>query len=272
MRREVHTWAGTRENAAAAARGRLWPEIARRHFLAWSGHLLRGKITDMPCPNLEEDISQSGFALIPSVMNSADRQSLLATLGPVTGAGRRGLLDLPEVSALARSERWLELIRPHLPREPQPVRAIFFDKSPEANWGVPWHQDLTIALQARTEVPSFGPWSVKDDIPHVQPPAVLLEQMLTLRLHLDDADEANGALRVLAGSHRHGRLNGERILELRASGTESLCIAAAGDALLMRPLLLHASSRSTSPRHRRILHIEYAGFLLPEPLRWHEAS
>src|SRR5205807_4301579 len=95
------------------------------------------------------------------------------------------------------------------------VRAIYFDKSPEANWLVSWHQDLTLALRARAEVPGFGPWSTKDGIPHVQPPVELLQQMLSVRLHLDDADESNGALRVLPGSHRCERLAPARIRELR---------------------------------------------------------
>ena len=96
--------------------------------------------------------------------------------------------------------------------------------------------------------------------------------MLTVRLHLDDADEFNGALRVLPGSHRLGRLSSERIQELRSRQSDFLCAVSAGDALLMRPLLLHASSRSTSARHRRVLHIEYAAFTLPDELNWHEVA
>ncbi|HEX8372708.1 MAG TPA: phytanoyl-CoA dioxygenase family protein [Chthoniobacterales bacterium] len=216
------------------------------------------------------DIEQNGFAVVPDVMTAAEQEELLAALGPVAGAGRRGLLRFPVVAQLARSARLLEIIRPHLQAEPFPVRAIYFDKSADANWLVPWHQDLTLALQAKVEMPDFGPWSVKEDIPHVQPPMVLLEQMLTIRIHLDDADESNGALRVLAGSHRLGRLSAERIQELRSERPEVVCNARAGDALLMRPLLLHASGRSTSARHRRVLHIEYAAFQLPDGLQWSE--
>ncbi len=152
------------------------------------------------------------------------------------------------------------------------MRAIYFDKSPEANWLVPWHQDLTLALQARVEMPGFGPWSVKDGVPHVQPPVELLQQMLTIRLHLDDTDQTNGALRVLPGSHRLGRLSAAQIRDFRSGQAETLCVAAAGDALLMRPLILHASGRSTSLHHRRVLHIEYAAFTLPTELAWHEAA
>lgn len=146
-----------------------------------------------------------------------------------------------------------------------------FDKSSEANWLVAWHQDLSLAVRSRIEVPGFSAWSVKEGVPHVQPPVEWLQRMLTVRLHLDDADEANCALRVLPGSHRMGRLPAARIQELRGGQPDVLCALSAGDALLMRPLLLHASSRSSSARHRRVLHIEYAAFSLPEGLNWHEA-
>lgn len=220
---------------------------------------------------MNHNVEEHGFSIVPKAIDAAAQKELLSTLGPVVGAGRRGLLSFPAVAAVARLPRLLDLIRPHLPAEPFPVRAIYFDKSPEANWLVVWHQDVTLALRSRVEVPGLGPWSTKDGIPHAQAPAELLEQMLTIRLHLDDADESNGALRVLPGSHRLGRLSSERIRELCAQHSDFVCAASAGAALLMRPLLLHASSRSTSARHRRILHIEYAAFALPSGLEWHES-
>jgi len=221
---------------------------------------------------MNDGIEERGFAIACQVIEEAEKRELISVLGPVSGAGRRGLLNVPAVAALARSARLLDLVRPHLASEPFPVRSIYFDKSPEGNWLVPWHQDLTLAVRNRVDVSGFGPWSVKEGVPHVQPPVELLEQMLIVRLHLDDADESNGALRVLPGSHRLGRLPAERIQELRVCERDHLCVARAGDALLMRPLLLHASGRSTSARHRRVLHIEYAGFPLPAELRWHEAD
>ena len=219
---------------------------------------------------MNHEVQQHGFAVVPGVINADEQRELISTLGPVAGAGRRGLLALPAVAELARSPRLLDFIRPHLTSAPFPVRAIYFDKSADTNWLVPWHQDLTLALHTRADVPGFGPWSTKDGVPHVQPPVEILQQMLTLRLHLDDADETNGALRVLPGSHRQGRLSAERIREMRDQQSEFLCAVSAGDALLMRPLLLHSSGRSTSARHRRILHIEYAAFTLPPGLNWHE--
>lgn len=217
-------------------------------------------------------LKEQGFAVVPRVLQPSEPQWLIDALGPVSGAGKRGVLNIPMVEQLASSARLLALIRPHLPSEPRPVRSIYFDKSPNSNWLVAWHQDLTLAVRARIHIAGFGPWSTKDGVPHVQPPIELLEQMLTIRLHLDQCDQSNGALRVLPGSHLLGRLSFERIQELRGQRSEVLCSAFAGDALLMRPLLLHASSRSQRNRHRRVLHIEYAAFSLPEPLQWHEAA
>ncbi len=221
---------------------------------------------------MRNEIDNRGFAVASRVIEDSEQRELISVLGPVSGAGRRGMLSVPAVATLARSEPLLDLVQPHLPSEPFPVRTIYFDKSSEGNWLVPWHQDLTLALRGRVDVSGFGPWSVKEGVPHVQPPVELLEQMLIVRIHLDDADESNGALRVLPGSHRLGRLSAEQIQKLRAQGPEHLCAARAGDALLMRPLLLHASSRSTSAKHRRVLHIEYAAFPLPAELQWHEAE
>jgi hypothetical protein len=219
---------------------------------------------------MPDHLNTLGFARIPGVLDATELSRLLTALGPTNSAGRRGLLSNPTVAALASSTTLLDLVRPHLPTPPVPTRAIYFDKSPDTNWLVPWHQDLTIALRERADIPGFGPWSTKDRITHVQPPVALLEQMLTVRLHLDPTDASNGALRVLPGSHRSGRLDPGQIQQWRERQAEFLCTASAGDVLLMRPLLLHASARSTTDRHRRILHIEYAGFTLPDGLHWHD--
>jgi ectoine hydroxylase-related dioxygenase (phytanoyl-CoA dioxygenase family) len=221
---------------------------------------------------MAERLAEPGFAPVPGLFSKSEVLRLLETLGPVAGAGRRGFLAVPAISGLARSARVLELVRSRLGAEPRAVRAIYFDKAPGANWLVAWHQDLTLAVRAHAQVPGFGPWSVKSGVPHVQPPIELLERMLTVRLHLDGCDESNGALRVLPGTHRLGRLTAEQIAELRREVAEVVCRGSAGDVLLIRPLLLHASARSQGHGHRRVLHIEYAGFNLPAPLEWHEAS
>lgn len=214
-------------------------------------------------------IENDGFQIVRSAVGEDSCAALRELLGVARGAGTRHLLEMPEIKALA-SNVLASLVRPSLPATPVPVRSIYFDKTPETNWAVAWHQDLTIAVQRRHETEGFGPWSIKDGVPHVQPPVKYLQQMLTARLHLDDTDESNGALRVLPGSHRHGRLDAAAIRQWRVETPEIVCAAKAGDVLLMRPLLLHASSKAIRPGRRRIIHIEFASFHLPAPLRWSE--
>jgi ectoine hydroxylase-related dioxygenase (phytanoyl-CoA dioxygenase family) len=179
---------------------------------------------------------------------------------------------VPAIRALVASPIIAALVKDRLAGNGVLVRSIFFDKTPGANWLVPWHQDLSIAVRERREAPGFGPWSVKDGVPHVQPPLPILEDMLTLRLHLDDCDEANGALRVIPGSHRRGRLSATEIAELRTRNAETVCSARSGDALVMRPLLLHASAEAREVHHRRVVHLEYASSSLPHGLEWAEHS
>jgi hypothetical protein len=220
--------------------------------------------------NLISELDTHGFMMVHRALDAVSCAAIAKILGITKGAGSRDMLRMPEVSAISQSIL-SEIVRPFFDCQPLPVRGIYFDKRPESNWLVSWHQDLTLAVKERVDMEGFGPWSVKDGITHVQPPIDLLEKMVTVRLHLDDADSLNGALRVLPKTHRKGRLNAESIQTLRAEEEDFVCEAAAGDVLLMRPLLLHASSRSTCLRSRRVLHIEYAGFNLPAPLEWHES-
>ena len=180
----------------------------------------------------------------------------------------RNLLDLPEIRGLADSKPVLRLARTVLGDGAFPVRGILFDKIPEANWNVPWHQDVTIAVHERVEIEGFGPWSTKAGFTHVQPPAPVLERMISIRLHLDACDESNGALHVVPGSHRSGRIPEKDIPSILAKSQAKVCSVDRGGALLMRPLLLHASSPSETPVHRRVIHLDFACEPLPFPLKW----
>jgi ectoine hydroxylase-related dioxygenase (phytanoyl-CoA dioxygenase family) len=178
--------------------------------------------------------------------------------GKVGRGGVRNLLDTsPAVKAIARASPMRDLAEGVLGPRCGAVRAIFFDKTPETNWKVIWHQDLTIAVRERREASGYGPWSVKEGVIHVQPPVAVLENMLAIRLHLDDCDADNGPVRIIPGTHRAGRLSIDAVDRLR-SGEAVECHAGRGAILAFRPLLLHASSAARTPRHRRVLHIEYA--------------
>lgn len=149
-----------------------------------------------------------------------------------------------------------------------PVRALFFDKTPGANWSVAWHQDLSIAVAERIETAGFSGWSIKEGIVHVQPARNILEGMVTMRLHLDNCDAGNGALRVIPESHLRGKLEECEIARWTEDKPAHICEIPRGGVLLMRPLLLHSSAQATNPSHRRVIHIEYASDELPGGLKW----
>jgi ectoine hydroxylase-related dioxygenase (phytanoyl-CoA dioxygenase family) len=226
-------------------------------------------------------LEENGYAIVPDLIGRAEVERLLQALdaaGGAEGARRResvyairNLLDaVPEVRALAESPAVRALVEPVLGTSAFPVRGILFDKTPDANWKVAWHQDLAIAVRERRETPGFGPWSEKAGVTHVQPPAAVLERMLTVRVHLDDCGPENGPVHVIPGSHRHGRLDADATARWRETAAAVPTCTGAGGALLMRPLLLHASSPSTTPAHRRVVHIEYAADDLPGGLEWHD--
>jgi ectoine hydroxylase-related dioxygenase (phytanoyl-CoA dioxygenase family) len=182
--------------------------------------------------------------------------------------GVRNLLDIPTIQALARSAAVRAAAVAVLGSGCVAVRGLLFDKRAAANWKVPWHQDLTIAVRERRDAAGFGPWSVKAGVPHVQAPPAVLERMLAVRVHLDDCGPDNGPLRLLPGSHRSGILSAAGIDEWRAKDSAEVGLAAAGAILGFQPLLLHASSPATAPGPRRVVQLEFAAAELPTGLTW----
>ena len=220
-------------------------------------------------------LNEFGFCILPHVITLAALDELTKavealSLDQTTArvAGTRNLAALvPAVARFADSPKITTLLEGLGFPGGFLVRSILFDKQPSANWKVAWHQDLTISVSKKRHVPGFGPWTEKAGVQHVQSPASILERMLTLRLHLDDCDADNGALKVIPGSHRDGILTPSDIQRWRQN-TEAVCTAPAGSILAMRPLLLHASSQAVRPKHRRVVHLEYAMDGLPGGLEW----
>jgi len=141
---------------------------------------------------------------------------------------------------------------------PIPYRATLFDKSPRSNWLVAWHQDTALPLRERREVAGWGPWSVKAGLDYAHAPAAVLSRVVALRLHLDDSDPDNGPLRVLPGTHTLGILSDADVQRVAAEGEPVECVVAVGGMVVMRPLIVHASSKAVSGGSRRVLHLEYA--------------
>jgi ectoine hydroxylase-related dioxygenase (phytanoyl-CoA dioxygenase family) len=225
---------------------------------------------------ITQNIDRDGFFILDRFLNLELIDRLIQDIESLhltpERAGIRNILELlPSAQQLAESQQILALVEPILGNLARVVRGIFFDKQPAANWKVPCHQDVTIAVKNRLDLPDYQPWSLKGGIHHVQPPVAILEQMLTVRIHLDKTDESNGALKVIPGSHAHGKLNDDAIEKWKQT-SQIYCNCEPGGILLMRPLLLHASSMAIAPSHRRVIHLDYAGCTLPKSLEWYYQS
>lgn len=149
-----------------------------------------------------------------------------------------------------------------------PVRVLEFDKTPETNWHLGWHQDRVIAVKQRKPVSWDGNWTRKAGVPHVEAPVDVLRSMFSLRLHLDDCPAANGALKIVPCSWSQGRLTDAGVKDVAGKSRSVVCEAAAGDVLAMKALTIHGSDAALKPTHRRVLHVDYCICALPEGLQW----
>jgi ectoine hydroxylase-related dioxygenase (phytanoyl-CoA dioxygenase family) len=213
-------------------------------------------------PTLQASVENLGFAIVPDLISMNETLDLSAVFSQGSlrrgRAGVRHAMKMPSVAGLANGSKLLGIAKDILGGEAVPFRATLFDKSAEANWLVAWHQDTALPLQEKKETPGWGPWFVKEGVVYAHAPASVLMRVVALRMHLDDSRAANGPLRVLPGTHRAGVLTDE---EIRALGREVPavdCLVTKDGVLAMRPLLVHASSKSQSEMARRVLHIEYA--------------
>lgn len=184
--------------------------------------------------------------------------------------GVRNLLNLsPEIKEFSESRTVKNISEKFLDGRAKVVRAIYFDKNANANWKFPWHQDLTISVKEKRETTGFSAWTMKADIQHVQPTIGILEKMVTLRFHLDNADETNGALKVILKTHTKGRLSAAEIKSIREANESAVCRVKQGDCLIMRPLILHSSSAGTNPKNQRVIHLEFSSCDLPNGLEFY---
>ena len=223
---------------------------------------------DEQTENASKRILTEGFAVFTEVFNDNEMATLAEELErsdlPRSKAGIRHAMRHDGVARLARNQRLLGIARDVLGAEAFPFHATLFDKSPISNWLVVWHQDTALPLRERREAPGWGPWSVKGGVNYAHAPANALEQVLALRVHLDDSTDTNGPLRVLPGTHTLGVLTDEAIHQLSKEVTAFDCPVSRGGVLAMRPLIVHASSKSQVENPRRVLHIEYAASAIIE--------
>lgn len=217
-----------------------------------------------------ERFGENGYAVVERVLPPYGIDAIAEEVQgmPVLGAGMRNLLSFDWCHALAlhlAMEPFLQMLDPDAV---VPVQCTYFEKSSDKNWLVPVHQDLAIPVAERIEHPELRGWSHKEGMWFVQAPLEVMSRMLVLRLHLDFCGPDDGPLKVVPGTHRAGRLSDEEALRLRDETGEETCYANRGDIMAMRPLLLHASSKSRGGGKRRVLHFLFGPAELPFGLAW----
>lgn len=234
----------------------------------------------MNLQNHKNIIQEKGFTVINTIFSDYEIRRIIEVIQNIDisketfrksedlFAIRQFLKEIPGVQDLIFTENMKKVIREIFGNKYFVVKSIYFDKPETSNWYVAYHQDLTISVNQKMQLEGFGPWTTKQNQFAVQPPLDILKNIYTIRIHLDDTDENNGALKVVPGSHAKGIYRPETIdwtIE-----TEEICNVESGGIMIMKPLLLHGSNRTTNGNRRRVIHIEFSDRQLPDKLNWSE--
>ena len=231
----------------------------------------------------QQQLRDDGFIILESIYNTNEIEKLIAIIATATAkkvnsltfrkhedlfAIRQFINEVPETLPIIFNTKLKEVISKFLGDDFFIIKSIYFDKPEKSNWFVSYHQDLTISILEKVVTEGYKKWTVKEKQFAVQPPATILENNFTIRIHLDDTTKHNGALKVIKGSHSAGI---ERIENIGHNiDKEQFCEVKKGGIMIMKPLLFHASNKTTNDHRRRVIHIELSNQNLPTSLAWSE--
>jgi ectoine hydroxylase-related dioxygenase (phytanoyl-CoA dioxygenase family) len=229
---------------------------------------------------IKEKILAEGFAIADEIFTQQEIDQLLSVVSNTDTtkttfrkthdlfAIRQFLKEIPAAVSIIFNDKLRLVISKVFGNDFFAVKSIYFDKPEQSNWFVSYHQDLTISVENRYEAEGFSLWTVKQNQFAVQPPLNILLNNFTIRIHLDDTDEQNGALRIIPKSHLKGIVRPD-VFE-KNTESEIICSVKKGGIMIMKPLLLHASNRTTNNKKRRVVHVEFSNQKLPGKLNWSE--
>ncbi len=235
--------------------------------------------------NYSKEINSEGFAIIEAIYSDSEVEKIISEIEKVTQATTRNATfrksddlfairqfhkEIPTTLPYIFNENLIEIIKTNFGQNYFITKSIYFDKPEKSNWFVSYHQDLTISVDKKIEVEHFENWTVKQNQFAVQPPKEILENNFTIRIHLDKTTKDNGALKVLNTSHKKGISRVENI-DLNEE-IETICEVQKGGIMMMKPLLFHASNKTTNNERRRVIHIEFSNQELPNELEWSEKA
>lgn len=226
------------------------------------------------------ELEENGYSVLSDLYSDKEISLILACIENTEQSGtsfmktkdlfaiRQLIKNVPDLAGLLFSKKLIKLISKLSESEYFLTKAIYFDKPSESNWFVGYHQDLSISVDEKYNLTNYTNWTFKKEQYGVQPPIKILEDTITIRIHLDNTTKNNGALKVIPKSH----LNGIIRVDSKGWSTENECICEVdkGGVMLMKPLTLHASNRTTNGQKRRVIHLELNKHSLTDPLKWLE--
>ncbi len=224
-------------------------------------------------------LQENGYAIVPEIYTDQEISAIQkciqnadiahpSTKIKTVFAIRQLLKEIPELAPLLFTKNVKELIHSLSDANYFVTKALYFDKPSDSNWFVGYHQDLSITVDQKVDVENYRHWTFKKGQYGVQPPVEILNDTITLRIHLDDTNKNNGALKVLPKSHLNGIISANA--NPYSINKEHICEVKKGGVMLMKPLTFHASNRTTNGKQRRVIHIELNKHPLKAPLQWLE--
>ncbi len=226
------------------------------------------------------ELEQKGFSITSKIYDKNEVLKIIQTLERID-SDSPSIIKNKELFAIrqlmnVKPELWNVLLNNNLSELIAEIggenyfltKAIYFDKPKKSNWFVSYHQDLSINVTEKNEITDYVNWTNKRNQIGVQPPIKILENIFTVRIHLDDTTKDNGALRVIPKSHLKGIIRTDR--ENYKTEEEVLCELKKGESMLMKPLTLHASNRTINESKRRVIHLEFSDMELEKPIKWQE--
>jgi hypothetical protein len=229
---------------------------------------------------IPRNFQQDGYAVIAAVYSQSELLKIAEEIDGFNASNpefqqerelfaiRMMLEEIPTLKQLIFTPALIRILDEFAEKGSFLTKSIYFDKPPGSNWFVAWHQDISISVDARRDVAGYAQWTAKSGVIGVVPPLSILENTLTVRIHLDNTDAFNGALKILRGSHHLGIVRKETIDWDQME--EVTCEVPAGGVMLMRPLTMHSSRRAQSGSQRRVIHLEFCNQDLDGGIHWAE--
>jgi len=222
-----------------------------------------------------QKLQKNGYSILNDIYTKAEIRAIgkelhdyFADNDEQTFGKRKLIKDIPSLKSLLLNDNILRIVNT-IDSNAFLTKAIYFDKPDDSNWYVTWHQDIPINVKEKIETEGFKAWTKKKDIHSVCPPEDILKNILTIRIHLDSTTIQNGALKVVPGSHTK-QFSDEEKEKITSKLDPTIIEVREGGIQLMKPLLLHSSSKSQNQKRRRVIHLEFCSIELPNGLKWLE--